>query len=461
MRQTWWIGLGFVMVVNVACGGGSHGNATGAGGSSATGTGGSSATGTGGGGGSGGGGTGGTGTVGAPGPFGLVAPIPDSSAQSVTPTLSWEAAAGATTYAVEIATSRTFGTSDVYQQVVNAGTTSVTVPAAMLEAGVVYFWRVSAQHGADYTVATGAPQWFSSPYHVPGAHGLAATPDGSEVLVASGINNGPVDVIDLATHTVWPIETGVASQPVGVAISPNGHQALVTLVTNGVNGVNGVAVIDLVQGSMAGGIYDPCVATTLTDVAYFPNGGAAMPDLSSGCAAMGLSTFTPDLNNPQFAFTNLHDTNDPFGVAISPAGTFALVTMELDSKLYRIDFGASVSSISLSASSAGVAITPDGSTAVVAEATLDLVDVATGVVTPVALSQDTPGSDFHNVAITPDGQVAAVVGTGSIQFVSIATRTVLAAYPADNASNVALSPDGSLAYVSDRANGWVRVVPVP
>ncbi len=36
----------------------------------------------------------------------------------------------------------------------------------------------------------------------------------------------------------------------------------------------------------------------------------------------------------------------------------------------------------LSSTSAGVAITPDGTKAVVAEATLDVVDIATGAITP-------------------------------------------------------------------------------
>jgi DNA-binding beta-propeller fold protein YncE len=178
---------------------------------------------------------------------------------------------------------------------------------------------------------------------------------------------------------------------------------------------------------------------------------------------MGLTTFDPIINSPQFAFSNFTDTNDPYGVAVSADGAFALVTMELDNRLYRIDFpGGTVSHLALSAPSAGVAITPDGSEAIVAEATLDVVDIATGTITPITLSgSDFPGSDFHNVAITPDGQVAVVVAGASIQFVSLLDHTVLAAYPASTGTSVAVSPDGSFAYVTDQGNGWVRVLPVP
>ncbi|HXU62215.1 MAG TPA: hypothetical protein VN962_10965, partial [Polyangia bacterium] len=392
-----------------ACGGGTGRNQdpTGAGG--VTGTGGTGALATGGTGAVGTGGivgTGGTGAVGAPGAFGLIAPVGGSSAQPLTPQLSWQPAAGATAYAVEIATSADFGNDDVYSQVVDGATTRLTVPAATLVPGVVYFWRVSAENGNDYTVATGSPQWFSSPYVVAGAHGLAVTPDGREVIVASDVNDGPIDVIDLTTHIVGAIQTGQHSSPVGVAIAPDGKHALATLVADPPSGVNGVAVIDLQQNTFVDWIDDPCADTALTDVAYLPTGAAAMPDMGPDCATMGLSAFTPDPNYPVFTFTNLHDTHGPFDLAIDPTGAFALVTMEQDNKLYRIDFGVSVTDYTLSAPSAGVAIAPNGRLAVVAEDTLDFVDLTTGDIAPVQLYQDSPGTDIHNVAITPDGKHA-------------------------------------------------------
>ena len=320
---------------------------------------------------------------------------------------------------------------------------------------------MSAENSSDVTLATGAPQWFSSPYQVAGAHGLAATPDGTEVVVASNVADGDVDVINLAAHAVTAIATNLHSSPVGVAVAPDGRHALATVVTDDVGGVNGVALIDLVQNTFVDWIDDPCADTTLTDVAYFPNGAAAMPDLGPDCTTMGLSGFTPDPTTPSFSFTNLHDTNDPYDVAIDPTGTFALVTMELDDTLFRIDFNVGVSAYTLSGPAAGVAISPDGHLAVVAESTLDLIDLTTGEIAAVPLDQDTPGTDLHNVAITPDGQVAAVVGTSTIQFVSLPDGTILAAYPASNGSSVAITPDGAYAYVSDHVDGWVRVVPIP
>ncbi len=232
-----------------------------------------------------------------------MSPLQGSSAQLLTPQLSWEAAEGATTYAVEIATSTSFGTSDVFQQIVGAPATTLTVPAATLAPGVVYYWRVSAQNGADYTIATGAPRWFSSPYVVQAAHGIGATPDGRTLVVASEINNGPIVLVDLVNHTLAKIDTGVNSWPIGIAIAPDGQEAVATLLTSGTNGVNGLAVIDLVNGVVEGEIDDPCVGTTLGDLAYFPDGALAMPDLSPGLRGHGADDVRPD---PQRSPVRVH-----------------------------------------------------------------------------------------------------------------------------------------------------------
>jgi DNA-binding beta-propeller fold protein YncE len=390
-------------------------------------------------------------------------PLQGSSAQPLTPTLSWNDASGADSYTVEIATSASFGSADVVNMSVSAAVSQFAVPASTLTAGVIYSWRVTAVNAAGSTVSTSAPRRFSSPYLVASAHGIGVTPDGTRLVVASGVNNGSIKIVTLASHAVTSsISTGVASQPVGVAVSPDGTQALVTLVGNGVGGVNGIAAVDLASNSVTSTVSDPCVATTLGDIAYFPTGArAALPDLSPGCSAMGLTTFGASPAPSSFAFVNFSDTNDPMGVAISPDGTFALVTMLLDSRLYRVTFPSTVAHLSLSATSAGVAITPDGTKAVVAEATADVINLADNSITPVSLLNDTPGGDFHNVAITPDGTKAVVVGSSTVQVISLTDNTIAASYPASTGNSIALSKDGLTAFVTDGGNGWVRVIQIP
>jgi DNA-binding beta-propeller fold protein YncE len=415
-----------------------------------------------------GGAGGGTGAA-APSSFGMLNPTQGSSAEPLTPDLQWNGSRAADSYVVEVATSPTFGSTDVVDQTVDGSATDFKVPASLLEPGVVYYWRVTANNDVGSTMALYGPYWFSSPYLIEDAHGIGVTPDGTRLVVASDISNGPIDLVTLTTHQIAPITTGIASQPTGLAISPDGTQALVTLVADyyDTGGIDGLAVIDLTSNTVAGTITDPCVATTLTDVAYFPGGTiAALPDLGPDCTAMGLNTFSPSGGSASFSFVDLHDVNHPYGIAIDPSGSFALVTMELDNRLYRVTFPGTVSQVSLSSyvssGSTGVAITPDGTMAVVAEATADLIPLSDGTITRIALMNgDIPNTDFHNVAISADGSEAVVVGSASVEVISLASKTVVASFRVSSATSVALSPDGTTAFVSDMTNGWVRVIALP
>jgi DNA-binding beta-propeller fold protein YncE len=83
-------------------------------------------------------------------------------------------------------------------------------------------------------------------------------------------------------------------------------------------------------------------------------------------------------------------------------------------------------------------------------------------VTTISLMNDVPGSDFHNVAITPDGTEAVIAGAASIQVVSLSSSAVVSSYPAGSgATSVAVSTDGKTAFVTDQGNGWVRVLQIP
>jgi len=187
----------------------------------------------------------------------------------------------------------------------------------------------------------------------------------------------------------------------------------------------------------------------------------AISSLSAGCSAMGLSRFSP-AGTSSLSFINFNDTNDPSGLAISPNGATALVTMQLDRKVYKLTFPSTATPISVPSTSAGVAITPDGAKAVVAGADVDVIALSSNSVTTIPLlAGDTPGGDFHNVAITPDGTKAIVVGVGTIQVISLANSSVVGSYPATGGANVAVSVDGNTAFVTDRGNGWVRVLQIP
>ena len=99
----------------------------------------------------------------------------------------------------------------------------------------------------------------------------------------------------------------------------------------------------------------------------------------------------------------------------------------------------------------GVAITPNGATAYVADAydgTVVPIDTATNTAgTPI-----TVGSDPVSIAIAPNGVTAYVVNDGDGTVTPINTATNTAGTPisaGENAYAIAIAPDGSTAYVDD------------
>ncbi|MBS1495055.1 MAG: T9SS type A sorting domain-containing protein [Bacteroidetes bacterium] len=86
----------------------------------------------------------------------LVSPSNGANGQSLTPTLTWQAIAGATAFHIQISTISNFAVITDSGSVSGA-TTQYTVPAGKLGNGLTYFWRVSATNASG----TGS---FSSPW---------------------------------------------------------------------------------------------------------------------------------------------------------------------------------------------------------------------------------------------------------------------------------------------------------
>ena len=199
----------------------------------------------------------------------------------------------------------------------------------------------------------------------------------------------------------------------------------------------------------------------------------------------------------------------PEGVALSGDGSLALVADTDNHTIRAIDvMSGTVTTLAGSAGSAGsadavgasarfsspsgVALSPAGDFALVADTgnhTIRRIDVATGVVTTLAGSAGTPGSangagsvarfsSPRGVALRGDGAVALVADTGNhlIRRLDVATGavTTLAGSPgllgsADGAGatarfwyprGVALSVDGGLALVADFSNSTIRQIDV-
>jgi hypothetical protein len=89
------------------------------------------------------GGYGGGGGGAAPGTFMLLTPGDATTAESLTPTLTWTASTGATSYTVQVDQTGSFtGPFDINVSVGNM--TAYIIPASTLAAGTTYHWRVIA-----------------------------------------------------------------------------------------------------------------------------------------------------------------------------------------------------------------------------------------------------------------------------------------------------------------------------
>ena len=118
----------------------------------------------------------------------------------------------------------------------------------------------------------------------------------------------------------------------------------------------------------------------------------------------------------------------PIGVAITPDGTKAYVANTGSDNVSVIDVATgSVSTIFVGTSPTGVAITPDGTKAYVANSdgnTVSVINVATGSVSTI--SDFAVGLFPTAVAITPDGTKAYVTGASStkLSVINVATGSV-------------------------------------
>src|SRR5229473_2812131 len=162
----------------------------------------------------------------------------------------------------------------------------------------------------------------------------------------------------------------------------------------------------------------------------------------------------------------------PLGVAITPNGAFAYVTNTgavcdlcpfnqpssvsvIDTATYSV-----VATIPVGQYPAGVAITPNGAFAYVANFNsnnVSVINTATNSVTATV----TVGTNPLGVAIAPNGAFAYVTNwtSNSISVISTATNTVAATVAVGSpAWGVAITPNGAFAYVTNACDSTVSVI---
>jgi hypothetical protein len=269
---------------------------------------------------------------------------------------------------------------------------------------------------------------------------------------SGGTNDGAVSVINLASKQV------VATIPTSgfggnIVMRPDGAQAVAVV------GFSKLAVIDVATNRIAKTLQMPCTGTTLYGLAYTPDGSKiVLPDLSDGCTSNGLRIVTVATGTTQF--TAISGTGP--GVAIMPNGTSALISGGVTgTQMKRVNLSTlAVTNITGTGATYGVAITPDNGSAVVGAYNdgIKRVDLTTNTISSVNAFT---GSE---VAITPDGAKAVVVGDFNTAVLQLSTNATLATY-STLGSRVAITPDGKYALITQGAGsglgGTIRIIRIP
>ncbi|MGA3352249.1 MAG: hypothetical protein ABSD85_03570 [Acidimicrobiales bacterium] len=261
---------------------------------------------------------------------------------------------------------------------------------------------------------------------------IAITPDGTRAYVTNYTSNS-VTPIDLLTgKALPPIALGANAGPAGIAITPDGATAYVT--EAGAVGTLGdtVTPIDLATGKTLTPI---TVGPGPEGIAITPNGARAYV-ADSGAFVPGQagsigSTVTPvDLTTGK-ALPAIPVGNAPAAVAITPDGSTALVA--------NVNSG-SVSPIDVATDKAGSPITVQGGPVSIAISAAEPTTAwvadeistasARGNLTPIDLATDTTGTPIavgknpQTVAMSPDGSTAWVVCFDSQTLVPVSTKTM-------------------------------------
>ncbi len=250
-----------------------------------------------------------------------------------------------------------------------------------------------------------------------GPAGVVVSPDGTTAYVSNS-NDGTLSVIDTATNSVTAtISTG--GTPGFSAISPDGKTLFVP------NNNGGVVVVDTASKSVTTtvGVGDGPIPAVVT-----PDGSHVYVNTVQGVFVIDASTNTvvgsPIAPSGFSAFQRC--------LGITPDGSHVYLTL-LNGNVVVISTASNtqVANIAVPGNPAGIAFTPDGSRAYVAEGTgtgaVGIIDTATNTLEAASISI---GAFPFAMAITPDGAFAYVTNFNSTaSVIATATNTVVATVP--------------------------------
>lgn len=155
----------------------------------------------------------------------------------------------------------------------------------------------------------------------------------------------------------------------------------------------------------------------------------------------------------------------PFGIAISPDGLFAYITLHGQNQVkeYSLETYSETRTFDVRSDPTGLAILPDGSKLYVSNTTDDtvsVIDLAGGTVSlPI-----TVGTGPKGVAISPDGTRvytanygSGIYGSGSVSIIDAATELVTSLPDVNAPIAVSILPDGHRGYVTNDSHSLSQI----
>jgi YVTN family beta-propeller protein len=266
--------------------------------------------------------------------------------------------------------------------------------------------------------------------------------------ITNGDSNN-ISVIDTAINKVTAT-ISVGSNPIGVAINPNGTKVYVVNAYS-----NDVSVIDTATNAVAATV----------PVGNSPQGVAVSPDGTKVYLAnLGSNTVSVIDTATNIVMTTVPVGKYPTGVAVSPNGKKVYVTNEGNDTVSVINpvTNAITAMVPVGSEPKEVAVTPDGTKVYVVNygsRSVSVIDTATDKVTNTVKVGRTP----FGVAVNPNGTKVYV--TNNDEYVSIvsvidtATNKVTDTIPVgSDPMGIAVTPDGSKVYVAIHLYNTVSVI---
>ncbi|MDB5007180.1 MAG: beta-propeller fold lactonase family protein [Mucilaginibacter sp.] len=274
---------------------------------------------------------------------------------------------------------------------------------------------------------------------------ITVTPVPSALAYIASYNGNSVSVVNTATNSIVS-KIAVGTNPIGVAISPDGS---LVYITN--QGAGSVSVINALTNAVAATI----------PVGDYPSGISVSPDGKTVYVANGGSNTISVINTATNMVTaTLSGFSEPGGVTVSPDGSKVYVANEgsNDIAIINTTTNAVATNIPVGTYPIGITISPDGNSVYVVNGMSNSVSVIN--TTTNAVTGTIPvGSSPHGISISPDGSRIYVVNSNSVSVINTATKAVIATIPVGNGTfGLSVSPDGALVYVPNALDNTVSVI---